>query len=116
MVEFSVVPVPANPNALITGRSFEKVTGKSIADVQREFHEFVEKSYVDKIKSIDDNELKSYIETLDKLLAVLKANAQTAQASDNPSEKKIIRLTIRKTATEISQGSQNIIKLVKKGN
>jgi HK97 family phage prohead protease len=52
MVEFSVVPVPANAEALITGRALEQATGKSLEVIEREFKEFAHKSMLDNISTI----------------------------------------------------------------
>lgn len=115
MVEFSVVPVPANPNALIKA-GFQHATGKTVEQVAKEFHDFAGKAYIDKFAALEDNKLNKFIESIEELLAVLKASAETVQASDNSSEKEVVKLTIRKSATEISKSGQEIIKLVKKGN
>lgn len=112
MVEFSVVPVPANPSAIITGKSLKEMTGKDSDEIAKEFAEALNQNLVDKVKDLDDTELKSYIKSLEGLLVILKANAETEPTSK--SEREVIRLTLRKTAAEVSQNSQNIIKLVKK--
>jgi HK97 family phage prohead protease len=39
MVEFSVVAVPANPEALITGKDFEAAVGKTFEQVEKEFED-----------------------------------------------------------------------------
>lgn len=111
MVEFSVVPVPANPNALITARSFEKTTGKSVEQIATEFHEFVEKSMSEKLKSIDNDELVRHIESLEKLLAILKATAD--KPAESESEKQIIKVTLRTTANEMARTSEKVIKITK---
>ena len=109
MLEFSVVPVPANPSALITA-SFEEATGKSLGEVQKEFHDFVQKSTTDKLKGLDNDELGRHIKSLRELLTILEATS-TEKGEDHTDEK--ITLTIRKTAGKISQSGQDIIKLVK---
>jgi HK97 family phage prohead protease len=111
MVEFSVVPVPANPAAIITGKSFEKAAGKTIAQVAREYHEFVEKSVADKLKGIDGTELTSHIENLEGLLAILKDTATGKVIEKDESEPEKVRLTLRKTASKVSQTGLEIIKL-----
>lgn len=44
MVEFSVVPVPANQEALMTSRSLKSLTGKSAETVRQEYQDFVAKA------------------------------------------------------------------------
>lgn len=111
MVEFSVVPVPANPSALITGRSLEQVTGKSVKQISEEYHEFIEKTVADKVKDLDNSELVRHIDTLEKLLAILKATAEK-QAESKP-EREVIKLTLKKSANEMARTSEQIIKIVK---
>lgn len=110
MVEFSVVPVPANPGAIITGRSFEKATGKSVQQVSKEYHDFVQKSVADKLKGVDSDGLKRYIESLEGLVTLLKATSE--KASDG-TEDEAVKLTLRKAGGKVSQTGQEIIKLVK---
>jgi len=115
MVEFSVVPVPANPAALITARSFEKATGKSVEQVASEYHDFVEKSYADRLKGLDNIKLERHIESLKDLTAILEttlaAKKSEKDISDEDDEK--IILTLRKTAGKVSDTGQQIIRLVK---
>jgi HK97 family phage prohead protease len=110
MVEFSVVPVPANPNALI-GASFEQAVGKSVKEVAKEFHDFVEKSTTEKLQTLDNDELVRHIKSLEDLIAILKS-ASVEKASESETDKKVT-LTIRKSAGAASYHSQEIIKLVK---
>lgn len=113
MVEYSVVPVPANPNALITA-SFEKATGKSAQEVAKEFHEFVEKSHMESLKGVDNTDLKGHIESLKSLTAILEAalaNKTSEKEVSNTSEKATI--IIRKTAGKVSETGQQIIRITK---
>ena len=111
MVEFSVVPVPANPNALITARSFEKITGKTSDQISREYQEFIEKSVSEKLKTLDNEELVRHIDSLEKLLAILKATAE--RKAETESEKQVIKVTLRKTANEMARSSEKIIRITK---
>lgn len=112
MVEFSVVPVPANPQALITARSFEKVTGKSTEQIAIEYHEFVEKSIGEKVKTLDNDEVKRHIETLKTLTAILEQTIEPSAKENDKNDEKIV-LTLRKTAGQVSETGQQIIRLVK---
>ena len=116
MVEFSVVPVPANPSALITGRGLEKITGKSVEDIATEYHNFVQGTTAEKLeKSLDIDELDRHIKSLKDLTAILET-AKTAKTSEKETsledDEKII-LTLRKTAGKVSETGQQIIRLVK---
>lgn len=116
MLEFSVVPVPANPHAVITA-SFEQATGKTAAVVAEEFHDFVEKSTAEKLKTLDSNALSEHIKSLKALTAILES-AQDNKISEkgNSSEQESVKITIRKASGQIIETSQQIIKIVKKGN
>lgn len=113
MVEFSVVPVPANQNALITGRSLERVTGKTLGQIQKEYYDFVQKSVADKVKRLDSTELNQHIATLEKLLGILKASEADNVLSESDQESEVIRLTIRKASAEVAKTGEQIIRLVK---
>lgn len=111
MVEFSVVPIPANASAIITSRSLEQATGKSIEQITTEFQDFAQKALSDKLKNLDNDELTRHIETIERLLAILKASSEETGHSEKTDEK--VTLTIRKAAGQVSQAGQDIIKLVK---
>lgn len=112
MVEFSVVPVPANPKALITARSFEKATGKSHEEVAKEYQDFVSKSVGDKVKLLDNSEIVTHIKTLKTLTAILEQTIKPSEKESSMEDEKIT-LVIRKTAGKVSETGQQIIRLVK---
>ena len=115
MVEHSVVPVPANPKALITSRAFEEATGKSAEQIATEYHEFVQKTTAEKLeKSLDMDELDRHIKSLKDLTVILET-AKTAKTNekDNSEEDEKIILTLRKTGGKVSETGQQIIRLVK---
>lgn len=112
MVEFSVVPVPANGAALITGRSLEEVTGKSAEQVAKEYHDFQNGAYAKTLKGLDMDELASYIKSLKDLTVILE-QAHAAKTNEKDISEETITLTVRKTAGQISETGQNIIRLVK---
>jgi HK97 family phage prohead protease len=114
MVEFSVVPVPANGEALITGRSLEKMTGKSAEQVAKEYHDFQNKAYSAGLKGLDTDELASYIKSLKDLTAILEtAHAAKTSEKDTPEADEKIILTLRKTGGKVAETGQQIIRLVK---
>lgn len=113
MVEFSVVPVPANASAVITSRSLKEVTGKSVKEIAAEYHDFVQKTTIDKVKTLPHDEINKHIESLETLLGVLKAANADTELSKTNSE--VTKITLRKAAAEVTKSGEGIIKLVKKG-
>ena len=116
MVEFSVVPIPANASAIITSRSFEKATGKTVEEVSKEYKDFVQQTTVEKLeKTLDVDELAKYIESLKDLTVVLeKAKELKINEKDiSKEDAEKITLTLRKTAGKVSETGQQIIRLVK---
>lgn len=114
MLEFSVVPVPANAQALITSRSLEEITGKSVDVIKHEYKDFVDKSLADKVAGIDNEELQDYIKSLKSLIAILETTVdQTSTKDTSKEESEKITLTLRKTAGQVSETGQKIIRLVK---
>ena len=115
MVEFSVVPVPANGAALITGRALEEVTGKSAEQVTKEYHDFQNQAYTKSLKGLDTSELDSHIKSLKDLTAILEAAkaGKTSEKDISAEEDQHIRLTLRKTGGQIAETGQQIIRLVK---
>jgi len=113
MVEFSVVPVPANPNALITA-GFEKATGKSVEEVSKEFHDFVQGTTAEKLqKNLDNEELLVHIKSLKTLTAILEQAVADKTSEKEISESEKIILTIRKTAGKTMETSHQIIRLTR---
>lgn len=117
MVEFSIVPVPANPSALITSRSLEEATGKTQSQVAKEYHDFVQRNLVDKVKHLPDDEINQAIKSLENLLAALKDAAQAASSAGEADTPKSIRrikhITLRDTAKAVATQSQRVIRTIK---
>ena len=115
MVEFSVVPVPANPEAIITQRSLEEATGKSVQQLEEEKVEFIRASIVDKVKTIEDNELIKTVKMLENLTATLKevAQDQSSEEQDDKVVKHIKKVRLMDTAKAVSRESQRVIRLIK---
>lgn len=115
MVEFSIVPVPANPDALITSRSLEEATGKSMAVIKREFQEFTHKSMLDSVSGMGDDEVNGAIKVLEGLVATLKESAKAAsiEGETKVEVKRIGRITLRDSAKAVATQSQRVIKTIK---
>lgn len=113
MVEFSVVPVPANEEAIITSRSLEEMTGKSIDTIKGEFEEFSSRVMLDKIKSMGDDEVEDALRVLKSLIARLEESAITAPALADAKPIKIIRRYRLKDAQALNFETQRIVKIIK---
>ena len=113
MVEFSVVPVPANPEALITARALEDMTGKSVETIEAEFKDFAHKSMLDGLKHMRHDEVNDTIKVLENLVATLKVAAQPS-ASEEPNEvKRIKHITLRDSAKAVATQSERVIRVIK---
>lgn len=112
MVEFSVVPVPANPEALITGRSFEDAIGKTVEQVREEFADFNHKLYVDKLSGMPQDDVIDAIKVLDNLVARLKDTAETPSLEGDKPQKRVKHFVL-KDAKAVAEQSQRVIKTIK---
>lgn len=70
MVELSIVPVGAHPDALVVS----KATGVDRKIVQESFKTFERKAVVDKFYRIDENRVNKYIDTLKDLVKILESS------------------------------------------
>lgn len=104
MKEFSVVPIPANQEAL--------VTAKMSQDQKSEFNGMA-KAYARKKFAESDDELVKSIEMLETLVATLKELA--VHSADEPQEDKAIkRRVVLRSAQAVDGQAEKIIKLVRK--
>lgn len=112
MVEFSVVPIPANPNALITSRALEEATGKSIDKIKSEYQEFNKSVLLDKVKDLDENEARDAIKALKILLARLEESIDLT--GDETTKTKNYKI-IYKDSKAVVEQSQKLVKIIKIG-
>lgn len=112
MVEFSVVPVPANPSAIITSRSLEKLTGKSLETIKEEYEDFSRKILLDKVSDMGQDEVKDAIKVLKNLVVRLEESAETPSLADDKNIKRVKHFVL-KDAQAVATQSQRIIKIVK---
>lgn len=112
MVEFSVVPVPANPEALITSRSLEAATGKSIDQVRDEYQDFSRKVLVDKLDGMPEDEVKDAIKGLKIVMARLEETTPVPSPTDAKTLKKILRIKLM-DAKAVATESQRVVKTIK---
>lgn len=112
MVEFSVVPIPANPEALITSRSLAEAAGKSLETIKEEFQDFSRKILLDKVADMGEDEVKDAIKVLKTLLARLEETAELPSHADAKKLKRIRHFTL-KDAQAVATQSQRVIKTIK---
>lgn len=113
MLEYSVVSIPANSEALITSRSLEEATGKSLTTIEAEFKDFSHQNVLDKLKHMDNDEVRQSIEVLKTLLATLETSvADTDASAGGAKSTKRVRLALN-TAKQVNQESERLIKTIR---
>jgi HK97 family phage prohead protease len=112
MVEFSICAVPANPEALITGRSFQEATGKTVEQVREEFAEFSHKVFVDKLSGMPQDDVKDAVKVLKTLIARLEETVETPSLTDDKTQKRVKHFVL-KDAKAVAEQSQRVIKTIK---
>ena len=74
MVELSVVPVGAHPDALVVGKSFKKSLGVGREELAKQYSDFASRAFaLDKLKGISENDRNKYINSLKELLSLLES-------------------------------------------
>jgi HK97 family phage prohead protease len=111
MVEFSVVPVPANASAIITQRSLEEATGKSMKVIKNEFEEFRQEVLFDKLKGMPENKATDAIKVLKDLIARLEETLDTSLTDAN--SKRLVRNIVIDDAKAVATQSQVVAKTIK---
>lgn len=109
MVELSVVPVGAHPDALVTSKSL----GMTPEKLKSQFESFVRASLVDKMKDISENELDTHINSLETILAALKQNKTLLEQQDSEAGKKVKLVTLKRLAGEADHEIGNLNKAIK---
>lgn len=110
MVELSVVPVGAHPDALVTSKSL----GMKPEELQKQFNEFVQRAMVDTMKDINYDEINQHIQSLKALTSALEAaysEASTDTEDSEPSKVKIVRKLVlaRSSAKQVDKQAELII-------
>ena len=106
MVEFSVVPVPADRGALIT-----RSLGKTEEEFRNEYKDFVVKNLAEKSSK---DELETHIKNLDALVALLKETHKASQNEAAPEKvKRIHKITLTKTVGQIRKESDTTAHILK---
>lgn len=106
MVELSIVPVGAHPDALVVSKSF----GMDVNEFKKQYETFVQKTLAEKFKTLPKDEIKSYIESLKNLISALEASYEaTADTEPNKEGYKVRLVLTRSVAKQIDKGSETII-------
>lgn len=105
MKEFSVVPIPANQQALVTAKSLE---GADKAELNG-----LAKAYARKVLTDGDNAAVKQIELLENLVATLKEVAVVNSETREDTATNNIRVVLRQ-AQAVDHQIEKIIKVVKK--
>lgn len=115
MVEFAVVPIPANANAVITSRSLEEMTGKSITTIKTEFEDFSRKVLLDKVKGMHDDEVNDAVKVLKNLLARLEESTTIRSSADDNEVKRVKHIVLRDAQAVATQATRVIRTIKLKG-
>lgn len=117
MVELSVVPVGAHPDALVTA----KALGVNKDEVEKSYQQFLQKSLSDKFTSVEPDEIENIIKAMKTTIAALEGKHKEL-SKENADEKQVVKVvlsSIKKDAVELDRHSENLIKTLKvkmKGN
>jgi uncharacterized protein len=115
MVELSVVPVGAHPDALVTAKSL----GMEVNTFRKEYEDFVRDVLVDKIKVLPQDSIKLHINSLKTLISALESTYTEASADSDETPKtqkvkRIIKLAeARKAAIQVDKQAELIVAAIK---
>lgn len=108
MKEFSVVPIGANPEAMITATKALNLDAK---EVSKEYHDFARAVLLDKVADMGDDEVNDAIKVLKNLVARLEETADTPSLKDEKTKKRITY--VLRDAKAVATQSQRVIKTIK---
>jgi len=108
MKEFSVVSIPANPEALATAKSLSDDDKAEIQELNT-----LAKAYAKRLLS-DDDMLSKEVERLESLVATLKEVTSSETQKDSASDINAFRVKL-KQAQVVDQQIESVIKVIKKG-
>jgi HK97 family phage prohead protease len=109
MVELSVVPVGAHPDALVVSKSL----GVDQKEFQEKFDQFLYKSLVDKYQNKPDN-IRDSINALKSLTSVLESAYKTDPVETQAPKKETIKkyVVTRKVAKQVDIQAEMLIKAI----
>jgi HK97 family phage prohead protease len=109
MVELSVVPVGAHPDALVTakGLKIDKDT------IQKQYLDFMRKSLIEKIQVMPEDEVQNSIKALKNLVSALESTYKADSVETESSTKRVKRLVLaRNTARKCDSVAELIINAI----
>lgn len=109
MKEFSVVPIGANPEAMI---SAVKSLGVKPEKIKEEYEHFARQVLVDKLEDMPHDEVNDAIRVMKNLVARLEESAKTEPSEDAQEGKRIKHVVLRDARAVVTQ-SMKVTKLVK---
>lgn len=95
MVEWSVVPIPANPEALVLSKAF----GMEEKVLQKQYIDFVAQAMIN-TEGMDTDDISHHIQTLKTLTSALEGVIDGSRVTDEATEnqrKRVYRLTTART-------------------
>lgn len=106
MIELSVVPVGAHPDALVQSKSIE-----SKEKFTQDYETFLHKSLVDKFKSLPDDTVSQLIKSLKETLAALESLNDSAVSAKAQSVEVVKRKLVvaRQAAKQTDKGAELVI-------
>lgn len=109
MVEWSVVPVPANPEALVLAKQF----GMDETVLRKQYVDFVSHAMLQANKVLGSDEITQQIQTLKNLTSALEGTLEAPrEPGEEANSKRIIRYrlsTSRTIAKAIQQNAERIV-------
>lgn len=105
MREFSVVSIPANPEALVSSKSLDT---KELSSLDKLASIYVR----DKVLNEDKNELRDEIKSLDKLVTTLKGLVEPDETREESVAKSKLRVVLRQTQA-VDHQTEKVIKIIK---
>lgn len=109
MVEVSVVPVGANPDALVVAKGM----GMDEQQFRKSYEQFVHKALIDKMAGMSEDEITTHIASLEAVVAALKTTKKQLAQQPNPAERNVILLTLKKQAGEADKTAGQLNKSIK---
>lgn len=109
MVELSVVPVGAHPDALVISKSLNIKED----EFKLQYEDFVRRSLEEKLKAIPEDQVKKHIESLESLTSALKSTYKDFADTDDKPKGVVKKLIIvRQAAKQCDKQSELIIAAV----
>lgn len=109
MKEFSVVPIGANQEAMITA---VKTLGKKPETLKEEYQDFARSVLLDKVKDMGHDEVNDAIKVLKNLTARLEESAQIDPSVDAREARRVKHIVLRDARAVVTQ-STRLIKVIK---